>query len=340
MNQCYEPFFPTEFLVDYLKNGGSEENRFSVYVAYRFLSTSAKEDSSLPQKLKELLSYSATEHDFEKILDYLSVDFYFSPSFAENSYDTYLLLCAIRIFEDFSGNAAVSFESLIGTYCPQIASTDFDEADLDFSSLIQTEADFYAALYLSFAKHRISFEELLPKFAARYWSELHFTCEDFVLYDFMNEYFGLTNCLANPEFNLMVDTLVDAVLSYNHTSISSFLSGDGRSCLNAVSSRFAGIKRFGSIAIGDSLKNEELEDILAGLLRYSAVYELRNNLFDFHLDEDKWITLDNWKEQLRWHYVQYANVFESALSSFYSACLSRELLKRDFAHILTEFSNT
>lgn len=38
--------------------------------------------------------------------------------------------------------------------------------------------------------------------------------------------------------------------------------------------------------------------MLANLFRYAALYELRSHLFDFHLDEDRLITLDNWQTEL------------------------------------------
>lgn len=336
MNQCYDQFFPTEFLMDYMESSSNAKNRFLTYVTFRFLSAIAKEDTSIPAKLNSELAYTVTSSDFSKITDFLAEDFYFSPSLQENSFDPYLLLCAIHMTEDATGKSSLVFEQLLSTTCPQIASTDFDEANLDFDYLIQTEADFYAALYQVFTKHQISFEELLPKFASRYWPDLHFTCEDFVLYDFMNEYFGTKNCLSNENFLELIDTLVQATLNYNNSTISTLAIADGAACLSGTSSRFAGTKRFGSVTIADAFGTEELEEILTELFRYAAAYELRNNLFDFHLDEDKLITLDNWKEKLHWHYVQYSNVYELALSSFYTACLSRRLLKMEFERNLKE----
>ena len=56
--------------------------------------------------------------------------------------------------------------------------------------------------------------------------------------------------------------------------------------------------------------------LMKHILSYAPAYELRNNLYDYHLDEDKTITLTNWKENLKWHYVQYTNVYNLALSSF------------------------
>ncbi len=332
MNECYDQFFPTEFLIDYTEH--TSEERFLTYVTFRVLSSAAKEDITLPARLQETLKYPTSADDFSEITDFLSEDFYFSPSLEENSFDPYLLLCAIRITRDESGRGAVCFERLLDALCPQVASTDFDEPNLDFSALLQTEADFYAALYLSFTRHRISFDELLPKFAARYQPALRFTCEDFVLYDFMNEYFGVKNCLSDADFTELIDTLVQATLNYNNSSIEMLAASDAPDLLRGNASQFAGIKRFGSIALTASSPREQTEAMLMGLFRYAAAYELRNNLFDFHLDEDKLITLDNWKENLHWHYVQYSNVYQTALSSFYAACLSRKLVHAEFCQNL------
>ena len=74
------------------------------------------------------------------------------------------------------------------------------------------------------------------------------------------------------------------------------------------------------------------------VLSYAAAYELRNNLYDYHLDEDKTITLTNWKENLKWHYVQYTNVYNLALSSFVAACYSRKLLQKQFEENLRELN--
>ncbi len=331
MNQCYDQFFPTEFLIDYLENGSeTAQDRFITYVMFRFLSAASDSDAALPTALHQELCYPVSAQDFAKITGFLAQDFYFSPSLREGTFDAYLLLCAIQITEDISGKGSVLFHQHLTEICPQIASTDFDEPELDFDRLIQTEADFFAALYQVFTRHRISFDELLPKFAARYWADLHFTCEDFVLYDFMNEYFGLKNCLVDASFRELIDTLVTATLNYNDSNISLLAVSMVPSLLGGSASQFAGTKRFGSVALCDSFTADEIESMLTELFRYAAAYELRNNLFDFHLDEDKLITLENWKEKLHWHYVQYSNVYELAVSSFYTACLSRRLLKKEF----------
>ena len=78
--------------------------------------------------------------------------------------------------------------------------------------------------------------------------------------------------------------------------------------------------------------------LMKHILSYAAAYELGNNLYDYHLDEDKTITLTNWKENLKWHYVQYTNVYNLALSSFVAACYSRKLLQKQFEENLRELN--
>lgn len=44
MDEFFDQFFPTEFLIEYLENGPEENmDRFQTYVVYRFLTFAAKE---------------------------------------------------------------------------------------------------------------------------------------------------------------------------------------------------------------------------------------------------------------------------------------------------------
>ena len=65
-------------------------------------------------------------------------------------------------------------------------------------------------------------------------------------------------------------------------------------------------------------------------LAYATAYELRNHLYDYHLDEDKTITFENWKDKLKWHYVQYNNVYNMAFMTYYAANLSMRMVKKQF----------
>lgn len=340
MNQNFEQYFPTEFLIEYVSNGPEfAEDRFLTYVSFRILSAMSKEDTAFTKTLHQKLSMNFQPSDYKKIEAFLSKDFYFSTGLAADSFDPYLLLAAITIVEDETGRLGQLFDDLLAEICPVISATDFDEEGLDLASLIQTETDFYAALYQIFTRHRISLEDLLPKLTTLYWEDLHFTCEDFVLYDFMNEYFGLKNCLSDDGFLELIDTLANATLGYQNTSIEQLLNGDIRHTLNGTASKFAAMKRYGFIQLSEMGNYDEAREMLMDFFRYAAAYELRNHLFDYHLDEDKIITLENWKEKMHWHYVQYSAVSELALSSFYAASLSRKLLETQFMDNLHELQS-
>ena len=127
----------------------------------------------------------------------------------------------------------------------------------------------------------------------------------------------------------MTDTLVAATLNYYNTWDFAHTSRPrSPRTFSGTGSRFAGLKRYGSVRLPAIADTDKACHMLANLFRYAALYELRSHLFDFHLDEDRLITLDNWQTELHWHYVQYANVYQLALDSLQSAAvLSRELLK-------------
>lgn len=56
MDEFFDQFFPTEFLIEYLENGPEENmDRFQKYVVFRFLSAAAKEDSSVVTDLRDQL---------------------------------------------------------------------------------------------------------------------------------------------------------------------------------------------------------------------------------------------------------------------------------------------
>jgi len=48
MDEFFDQFFPTEFLIEYLENGPEENmDRFQTYVVYRFLTFAAKENPAV-----------------------------------------------------------------------------------------------------------------------------------------------------------------------------------------------------------------------------------------------------------------------------------------------------
>lgn len=330
MNQLNDQLFPSAFILDYIQDE-SRKKRFLTYVAFRFLSHAGANDTTLPLRIKENLSCPFTAQAFCVIDDYLMEDYYFSPSFTQDSYEPLYLYAAISLLNAAHPNEVAFFESLIADHCPVAASLTYQDTSLNLATILQTGADFYAALYLTATQHEELLPVLLPKFTDAYNPAYHFTNEDFILFDFMDEYFEQKNCIRHPAFIELVDTLVDATLNYHDTNVPALLEREVFDALSGTSSRFAGTKRIGCMKITSSMDRDTTTRMLEEAFRYAAMYELRNNLFDFHLEEDSLITLTNWKENLRWHYVQYANVYALALDSFHAGLLSRELLKGQFA---------
>ena len=150
------------------------------------------------------------------ISDFLNEDFYFSPSFSEDSFDPVLLCYAVAVIDDRSGFGLAILNRIFKKICPELSAVDFSDLSLDLEVLLETETQFYAALAIC-SIHYSTLSALLPKFAAAYMEDLHFTCEDFILYDFMDEYFETKHCLSQPAFNEMIDTLVLATLQFCRT---------------------------------------------------------------------------------------------------------------------------
>ena len=342
MNNLGEQYFPVNFIPTYIHNHPTfGVKRILTYTVFRFFSFVGKEDNRLASTLKEALFPCNDTFDFSLIERYLSEDMVFTPAFAEEGYDAFFLYTAISIVEDFFDDTIVSDElsvvdNLIFSLYPALGSVTLDDDVVHFDSLLQSGGEFYAALYLALTRYSASLGKLLPKFSAVYREEFHFTCEDFILYDFMDEYFEEENCISNASFIELIDTLVQATLNYYNTDFDTLLAVEVPAMLNGTSSRFAPMKRFGCVTISYLPEREASLSMLREIFRYTAAYELRNHLFDYHLDEDKLITLENWKEKLRWHYVQYSHVFEPALDVFYSAVLSRKLLRSCFERNVTD----
>lgn len=331
MESINEQLFPSEFILDYRKEEAGA-TRVLTYAMFRFLSCAGAGDAALPALLNERLSRPVAGTDFSLIEDYLAGDYYFSPSFTPDSFEPFYLCAAIMLAQDASaGNTALPDE-LIVQYAPVSASLPYADGGLDLSALLTDGTSFYAALAFCLMHQEAVLPVILPRFTQAYRPEFHFTCEDFILFDFMDEYFEEKNCRRHPSFVRLIDTLVTATLHYYDTDFGTILE---KECTPGASSRFAGINRCGTIQLPAITDTDKACHILAGLFRYAAVYELRNNLFDFHLEDDRLITLSNWEEKLRWHYVQYANVYQLALDSFHSAMLARILLKKQFAENLS-----
>lgn len=332
MNHLFSP----ELIPDYMHAHPSfGVKRVLTYTIFRFFSFAGKENRDLAIRLKELLFPVETTLDFSVIESYLSEDLFFSPSLEEDSFDAFFLYAAVSIvenaFDEFSaGDALAVVDNLVISLYPVLCSAALDDTDTRLDAIVENGAEFYAALYLALTRYSSSLGIILPKLSSVYRPEFHFTGEDTVLCDFMDEYFETKNCVLQPSYTEMIDTLVQATLSYYKTDLDTLLSGDVSAMLSGTSSRFAMMKRFGFLTLGRTPGHDASLDTLREMLRYAAAYELRSNLFDYHLDEDNLITLDNWKEKLRWHYVQYSNVLTPALDMYYATVLSGRLLRAEF----------
>lgn len=337
--QLKEQLFPADFIWDYIQQDDGKE-RFLTYTIFRFFAFAGSDDTTLPQLLKSKLSSDFSLDGFSMIEEYLNADYYFSPTLVTDTFEPFYLYAAIMLVRDFTDNATAILDELIANYSPAVAGLSSFDTNIDFTCLLQTGTDFYAALTLATLRSFSMLPALLVRFTEVYQEEYHFTCEDYILFDFMDEYFEEKNCRQNPSFIEMVDTLVAATLNYHNTDFGTILEKEIAQSFSGASSRFAGAKRFGSVQLLPVADTDTGCRMLAELFRYASIYELRNNLFDFHLDEDNLITLENWKEKLRWHYVQYANVYQMALDSFYAASLEKALLKQQFAANLIALSKS
>ena len=314
MNHLFSP----ELIPDYMHAHPSfGVKRVLTYTIFRFFSFAGKENRDLAIRLKELLFPVETTLDFSVIESYLSEDLFFSPSLEEDSFDAFFLYAAVSIvenaFDEFSaGDALAVVDNLVISLYPVLCSAALDDTDTRLDAIVENGAEFYAALYLALTRYSSSLVIKLPKLSSLYPQEYNI------------------NCVLQPSYTEMIDTLVQATLSYYKTDLDTLLSGDVSAMLSGTSSRFAMMKRFGSLTLGRTPGHDASLDMLREMLRYAAAYELRSNLFDYHLDEDNLITLDNWKEKLHWHYVQYSNVLTPALDMYYATVLSGRLLRAEF----------
>ena len=119
MDEFFDQFFPTEFLIEYLENGPEENmDRFQTYVVYRFLTFAAKENPAVITELRDTLECPLSMDNLSDIYRFLDQDFYFSPSFSENSFDPVLLCYAIAIIDDKSGFGLAILNRIFKEACP------------------------------------------------------------------------------------------------------------------------------------------------------------------------------------------------------------------------------
>lgn len=328
MREYCNPNFPTKFINNYILQNEDGLERIQTYCIFRFLSSCDMEKLLSTSELQKNLNYKFTSEDFHFILDYLSRDLYFSPAFREHSFDHIFLLDAITMSFSADQTAFNCVKKIIATVCPNILAIDFANSSQSFS--IEKELEFYAAMSILSFEYPVIFPDVLPQLASIYQNTWHFTCEDFVLYDFMNEYFEIEDCRNHPQFIELIDTLSVATLKAHNTTIQQCVSETLYQQFQQPRSKFACLYYSGALALQIQDINETNYQMFRLFLDYAVTYELRNNLFDFHLDEDRIITLDNWKEKLKWYHIQYDNAYEHAISAFYTSTLSQKLLKTLF----------
>ena len=329
MNQFDTPYFSTEFILEYIKGEESRVRRVQTYTAFRFLSVLLKNEPVLAKALEEHLGCELQESGYEEIEAFLMEDLYFTPVFTENSYDTLAFYFALQVTKEKDGVAAMYMDKLLSLYAADALRINYDEVSFALDFLYENELLYWAALYIAVTSYETSLEDILPEFARIYWKDLQFTCGDMLLYDFLNEYFGQKDVLHCTEFKELNHTLVLATLQSFRTDLEGFAM-EVLMQLKHPSSQFAGLYQFGAVGCKDLPTLEVAGKRMEKILEYATAYELRNHLYDYHLDEDKTITFANWKDKLKWHYVQYNNVYNMAFMTYYTANLSMRMVKKQF----------
>ena len=328
MNQYDTPYFSTEFILAYLEGEGRSK-RVQTYAAFRFLSALVREEKEVAKELAAHLGCELKEECFEEVFEYLQEDLYFAPSFAENSYDPFLLYYAIRSAKERDGSAAMFIDKLLSQHAKEAVRLSYDDGTFNLEFAYEREILYWAAFYIAVSSYEACLEEILPEFARIYWRDLHFSCGDFLLYDFLNQYFEQKDVLHHPAFKELNDTLVLATLQSFRTDLEGFTM-DVMIQLKHPASQFAGIYQFGAMDMKEMPSVEIAAKRMQKILEYATAYELRNHLFDYHLDEDRTITFENWKEKLKWHYVQYHNVQNMAVMTYFAADVSLRMAKKLF----------
>lgn len=330
MEQFLDQYFPVDFLTDYLENSTDSVYRFRTYTLYRFFVAASKmtDETAYAKKMQDQFQATLNEDILTEVWAYLDKDCFFSPSFRENSFDILYMYYALMA-QNSDAHTSYIYSMLANLY-PALEIMDFSQID--------NEAAFYGCLYMIAQNSPSQLPAFLPIFFDVYKEEYHFTCEDFIVYNFMDEYFEIKNCRNNAQFKELIDTLTLATLQSFDTTIEQCAMTDALPQLLHPYSRFAGIIRTGAMDATTVLSKEATETMLTRLFEYAVTYELRNNLFDFHLDDDRIITLENWKDKLRWYNTQYNNVFEQVVATFYTAALSRKLLTAQFVEAIVKLA--
>ena len=329
MNQFDTPYFSVDFILEYSRGDAGRAKRLQTYVAFRFLAALVKEEPVLVKALEEHIGCEVTADCYGEIENYLMEDLYFSPVFAEDSFEPFVFYYAMQVTKEKDGMAAMYLDKLMSLYAAEALRVNYDDASFTLDFAYENELLYWAALFICVTGYESSLEEILPEFARIYWKDLQFTCGDFLLYDFLNEYFEKKDVLHSPEFRELNHTLVLATLQSFRTDLEG-LAMEVLIQLKHPTSQFAGLYQFGAVGCKDLPTLDVAGQWMEKILEYATAYELRNHLYDYHLDEDKTITFDNWKDNLKWHYVQYSNVYNMAVMTYYAANLSMRMVKKLF----------
>ena len=329
-NTYLEPYFSPVLLTDYIRENPNGLKRFQIYNLFRFLVAADEDSHTTAHFLRQLSDASLSEASWQTISDYLEEDFYFSPAMRADSYDTILLYYAIWLIEDTSAQRDRILRNLFSHYCPKVMEIDSIDPSKDITITEGDDLAFFGTLVQISCQAPAQLAYLLPKLADCYWEELHYTCEDFVLYDFMDQYFEISNCRSNPKFQKLIDTIAIATLKAQDTTLEECTVKEGIAQLEHPTSQFAGLCRYGGLSFQNTGEPAQNRNKMKHMLEYAVTCELRSNLFDYHLEEDRIITLDNWEEKLKWYHVQYDSAYAHAISLFYTATLSQKLLKAQF----------
>jgi len=329
MNQFDTPYFSFEFVLEYMKGDADRAKRVQTYAAYRFLSALIKEEPVLVKGLEEHVGCELAVESYDEIEAFLMEDLYFTPVFAENSFDALTFYYALQVTKEKDGMAAMYMDKLMSLYAAEALRVSYDEPSFALDFAFENELLYWAAFYLCVTGYESSLEDILPEFARIYWKDLQFTCGDFLLYDFLSEYFECKDILHCKEFQELNHTLVLATLQSFRTDLESFAM-EVLIQLKHPTSQFAGLYQFGAVGCKDLPTLDVAGRRMEKILEYATAYELRNHLYDYHLDEDKTITFENWKDKLKWHYVQYNNVYNMAFMTYYAANLSMRMVKKQF----------
>ena len=90
----------------------------------------------------------------------------------------------------------------------------------------------------------------------------------------MDEYFETKNCMLQPFFVELSNTLVDATLGYYKTDLETLLAAEVPGLLSGTASRFAVQKRFGALGLTRLPDHDTCLALLSESFRYAAHKEI------------------------------------------------------------------